>query len=279
MNHKTLIRILWIALGVGLITLSIQWFLAPFNIAAGGASGLGIILHSMIDIEVGTVVLLFNIVVLTLAYFMLERKVFANALIGSIMLPIFLDLVPELQLVNDQLFAVIVGSIGFGIGVFVLFSHSASSGGTTIPPLILKKKFNIDPALSLMITDAFVVGFSFFIFGVESFLLAIFSILLTMATMNFLKSQSNNGRSIMIMSPKHEEIRTYITKTLSRGVTILSGQGGYTQESFPVLIVAVKGKEYKTLIHEIQKIDPDAFMISQNTHNIYGSGFTYTRAV
>ncbi|AMC94122.1 hypothetical protein AOC36_09010 [Erysipelothrix larvae] len=272
-------KITLIALGVAIITISIQWFLAPFSIAAGGASGLGIILHNVLGVSVSSVVLVMNIIVLTLAFIFLDFDAFASAFIGSAMLPVMLAFIPEIQLVQDQLFAVIVGSILFGIGVFILFSLNASSGGTTIPPLILKKKFNIDPALSLMLTDAIVVSLSLFFFGVEPFLLAIVSILITMATMNFLKSQQNVGRSVTIISSKHETIRNTIQETLNRGVTVLHGQGGYTLETFPVLMVALTGKEYKALIQCVNEIDPEAFMISQNTHNIYGSGFTYARVV
>lgn len=266
-----------IALGVGIITISIQWFLAPFSIAAGGASGLGIILHNVFGISVSTVVLVINVIVLTLAYIFLDFEAFTSAFIGSAMLPVMLALIPEMSIVSDKLFAVIIGSISFGIGVFILFSLNASSGGTTIPPLILKKKMNIDTALSLMLTDAVVVSLSLFFFGIESFLMAIFSILITMATMNFLKAQKKAGRSITIISKEHKIIRDYIQHTLNRGVTILSGQGGHTQDEFPVLMVALPGKEYTALIKFVNQADPQAFMISQNTHNIYGSGFTYAR--
>ncbi|WP_296241902.1 YitT family protein, partial [uncultured Faecalicoccus sp.] len=86
---------------------------------------------------------------------------------------------------------------------------------------------------------------------------------------------SQSAKNVMIISSKWEEIQAYLMDTLSRGVTVLSGKGGYTSQERPVLMCVLSRKEYPMVEQEINRIDPAAFMVVSDVNEIHGSGFTF----
>lgn len=176
-NHEKKQSFFMILTGIFLVVLSVNAFLGPHNIAAGGASGLGIILNSVLKVSPSITVLFLNILVLILAYLYLGVDFFLKSLLGSILFPILLALIPTYKLLNDTLLSVLLGSVIFGLGVSILYRNNASSGGTTIPSMIIKKYFNIDKSLGLLMIDSIIVLFSLFTFGFESFVLASYRLL------------------------------------------------------------------------------------------------------
>jgi len=183
-----------------LIGISINMFLAPHNIAAGGISGIGVLIEYAFGTNRAYTVLLLNIVMVTLAYFALERKVFANMLLGSILLPISLAIVPETIIISNRFISIIFGSALFGVGVAILYRNNSSSGGTTIPPLIMKKHFNIDTSIGLLATDFIIVIFNIFVFGITSFILAVISLIITSITMHVMEKGLPHKRHELVSS-------------------------------------------------------------------------------
>ena len=131
-------QIILITIGIFFIGVSINMFLGPHYVAAGGASGIGILVESAFYIDRALVVLILNVLLLVLAFFFLGKEVFYRSVIGSLMLPLALAITPEVMIIDDRLLSVIFGSAFFGAGVAILYKIEASSGGTTIPPLIFK---------------------------------------------------------------------------------------------------------------------------------------------
>lgn len=122
-------------LGVG-----INMFLGPHHIAAGGVSGLGILLESALGFDRAMVILVLNIIMLVLALVFLGKNLFQSAF-GSLVFPLIIAVVPEMMVTSDRLLSVIFGSAIFALGVAILYKNNSSSGGTTIPPLIFKSTF------------------------------------------------------------------------------------------------------------------------------------------
>lgn len=134
-------QFLLVAVSIALIGASINLFLAPHHIAAGGVTGIGILAEQALGIPIAMTVLVLNVIMLILAFIFLGRAVFVRSFLGSLLLPLSLAVIPETMLAQDRLLSVIFGSMIFAIGVAILYRIEASSGGTTIPPLILKKIF------------------------------------------------------------------------------------------------------------------------------------------
>lgn len=121
-----------------ILGVAINMFLGPHHIAAGGVSGLGILLEAVLGFDRAIVILVLNIVMLVLALLFLGKKPFFKVLFGSLFFPLIIAIVPETMITSDRLLSVIFGSAIFALGVAILYKNNSSSGGTTIPPSFLK---------------------------------------------------------------------------------------------------------------------------------------------
>lgn len=272
---KWLKKLLYITLAIILIAVCVNMFLAPHNIAAGGITGLAIILEKLFGLDRSIVILICNIIVLVITFVFLGKEVFFNTVIGAILLPFFIGFVPHITLVNDTMLSMVVGSVIFGIAVSILYNNNASSGGTSIPPLILKKYFNINTSIGLFMTDGIVVVLSLFVFNIDSFFYAIFSIFITSATMNYIESGINKKKLVYIISDMSHSIANDILHKIGRGVTIVPVIGAYKQNDMQMLMVTLDSKNYQQLITIVNKYDEQAFMITDTVSDVHGRGFTY----
>ncbi|WP_368263843.1 YitT family protein [Enterococcus innesii] len=259
-----------------LLAASINLFLGPHHVAAGGVSGIGILLESALGWDRAAVIMVLNIFMLILAYAFLGKGPFLKVLYGSFAFPVAIALVPEYMVGEDRLLSVIFGSAIFALGVAILYKNQSSSGGTTIPPLIFKKYFNLNPAIGLLATDAIVVSMNLFVFGFEEFLFAILSIVITSGVMTYIETGFNRKKSIMILSENHvNEIREAVFDKTARGATLLAAQGGYQQADKQVLLIVASDQEFMQIRQIIETIDPKAFVIVNNVSEVLGQCFSY----
>ncbi|MGM0165379.1 hypothetical protein IGI39_000321 [Enterococcus sp. AZ135] len=271
-----LLQLLKISVAVVLLAISINLFLGPHDIAAGGASGIGILAESALGIDRSWVVLSLNVIVLILAALFLGKKIFFNTLIGSLLFPLALRIVPIGMLTEDRLLSVIFGSIIFAVGVAILYKIQASSGGTTIPPLIFEKYFGVNPSLGLLLTDMVIVFMSLYVFGFEEFLFAILSIGITSIVMNYIENGLKRRKAVMIISQDDtKEIRDQLTSEIDRGMTVFDARGGKNDCDREMIMVVVTGQEYQLVRKIVDEIDPKSFMITYNVAEVHGLGFTY----
>lgn len=269
-------QFLLVAVSIALIGASINLFLAPHHIAAGGVTGIGILAEQALGIPIAMTVLVLNVIMLILAFIFLGRAVFVRSFLGSLLLPLSLAVIPEVMLAQDRLLSVIFGSMIFAIGVAILYRIEASSGGTTIPPLILKKYFNLNTSLGLFLVDSIIVIFNIFIFGVEEFLFAILSLILVAIIMNYLETGLKKRKAVMIMSDhKIEEIKEGLLKEMGRGVTVFNVSGGYSGSEKTMLMVVLETREYQTILKVINSLDKKAFVIAYTVSEVHGLGFSY----
>lgn len=269
-------QILLVTISIALIGVSINMFLGPHNVAAGGVSGIGILVEKAFQIDRALTVLVLNLILLVLAFIFLGKETFYRTVLGSILLPISLAVVPEIMITDDRLLSVIFGSAIFAFGVAILYRIEASSGGTTIPPLIFKKYFGLGTSIGLLISDATIVIFNIFVFGTEEFLLAILSIVTTSIIMNYIETGLKKRKSVMIMSENHiEEIREELLKHGNLGVTILPASSGYTNKDKNILMVVLGNREYISAINMIDEIDKNCLILTYSVSDIHGLGFSY----
>lgn len=273
--NQWLKKIISIVLAIFLIAIAVNMFLGPHNIAAGGITGLAIILEDLFTLDRSIVILVFNVLILIITFIFLGKEVFLNTVIGASLLPLVISIIPHITIVNDTMLSMIVGSVMFGIAVAILYNNKASSGGTSIPPLILKRYFNINTSIGLFLTDGIVVVLSLFVFNVDSFFYAIFSILITSVTMSYIESGLNKKKTVYVISDKYKEISNDIIHEVGRGVTIVPVKGAYNQEEMQMLMVTLDLKNYKQLITIVNKYDEKAFMIANSVSDVHGRGFTY----
>lgn len=268
-------KIVSIVCSIFLIAIAVNLFLAPHSIAAGGLTGLSIILENLLSINRASIILIGNIIVMLSALLFLGREMFLNTVLGAGLLPFAVQLVPATTLVNDPMLSMIVGSVLFGVAVSVLYKNKASSGGTAVPPLIFKKYFGLNTAIGLFLSDGIIVLMSLLVFSVDSFFYAVFSIFITSLTMEYIENGMNKKKMVYIVSKANEAITNAVIKDLNRGVTQVPVIGAYEKKEKKMLMVTLDKKGYQELKDIVAKFDPEAFMITDTVSDVYGEGFSY----
>jgi uncharacterized membrane-anchored protein YitT (DUF2179 family) len=259
-----------LAVGLELVTISINFFYAPINVAPGGATGIAILLNEAFNINRAVTVLVINLIMIGLAAFFLDRKVVQKIAAGSFLLPILLYFNPSFKLVNDQLLAVTIGGIIFACGIAILYRIDASSGGTTVPPLILKKFFHLDTSLTLLVIDLTITLFNLSLGGFDAFFLAAFSLLVTSLVMRYIETGLDHKYQLQIISQNQTAQIQQMLLDRQESLTIYHAQGGYSEQNKDVLLVVIDDLSYGRLIQQIHQIDPKAFIITSNVVKAHG---------
>ena len=272
---KYLKKLAGILIAVTGISVSVNMFLGPHNIAAGGITGLGIILETSFGFPRATTILVANGVILLAALIFLGKVVFINTVIGAVLLPVAIRFIPQIMILEDTMLSMLVGSVIMAIAASVLYANHASTGGTTLPPLILKKYFGMNPSIGLFISDGVIIVLCLIVFSVESFFYAISSIAITAIVMSYIESGIKKRKMVYIISDQSEKIAEEIQIKLERGVTLVPVIGAYERKEKEMIMVTMDSKNYRDLLDIAKKHDEKAFMITSTVSQVHGHGFTY----
>lgn len=277
---KKLREYILITLGFILVALSIELFLAPNKIAAGGVSGIAIIINSIFPVlDVGILMLGMNIILFIIGFIFIGNKFGAKSIYASlglsgaiwVMDKIF---VGDFALTKDLMLAAIFGTFMSGIGMALVFNQNASTGGTDIIAKILNKFFHIDIGKSLLVVDFLVTLFAAITFGADIGMYALLSVVINGVVIDNVIAGMNNCKELMIISSKRDEISDFIIKELDRSCTIFHGRGGYSAKSTDILYTVLSRKQFIKLRKFIKDIDKRAFITVNDAHEVLGEGFT-----
>lgn len=268
-------QIVGLIVGLLLITISIKFFYQPFTVAAGGATGIAILLDAAFHIPTAYTVFVFNVLMLVLAYIFLGKTHFQKILVGSLLLPVFLRIIPEIKLVDDRLLSVLAGAIVFATGVAIIYQIDSSAGGTTIPPLILNKYFGINTSVALLAVDSIISFFNIFVGGIDTFILAIMSLLLTAVVMNFIETGVDRKKVVYIFNShgKEKEVRKAILECEGIGFTEFEAIGGYKQNHRKIFMIIVENSQYYSFIKTLREVDEEIFIMTENAAEASGGPF------
>lgn len=278
MKQFTLKDFLLITLGVTLVAISLEFFFIPSNIAAGGVSGMAIIINNFTpSLSVGSIVLVINIILFIIAFFVLDSSFGAKTLYSSFAIAAMMSLIEifikPTPLTDDLFINAAVGTVIGSIGMAMVFNTGASTGGTDIIAKILNKFFHLEIGKSLLLVDFFVGIFGIATFGITAGLYAMLAIIAHGTLIDRLIDGFNTSKEIMIISKNEKQIIDYIIQDLDRSCTILNGYGAYTREDTQILYVVLTRKDYINLKNFIKEIDPRAFISVNEVHEVLGEGF------
>lgn len=273
LRQYQILRYLTIVVALEFVAISINFFYAPAKVAAGGATGFAILLNELVGIDRAVTVLVVNLLMIILAAIFLDRGTTVRITFGSLLLPILLKITPSGQVLTDRTFAVLVGGAIFALGVAMLYRVEASSGVTAVPPMILKKYFRIAPALSLLVIDLVVSLGNLLTDGLEAFILAVFSLIITAVVMNYIETGLDRRKMVYITSNDHiEAVKAYL-KANDTSYTLMNVRGGYTDSDRDMLMVILENQDYNHLVRGVHQVDPSAFMIAYDISEAHGGTF------
>ncbi|URZ17402.1 YitT family protein [Clostridium felsineum] len=267
-----------IIIGSLITALGFNLFLGPSKIASGGMVGISILINQLFHIEPAITQWIGNIPLFFLGLFFLGKKFTLNSALGTIILPLFIFLTKNIPSVtSNALLASIYGGVLAGIGLGLVFKGNGSTGGTSILAAILNKFAGISIGNSQAIIDAAVIIASGFILNPEKALYAILSLFITGKVIDIVQLGFKSSMVAFVISDKTEDIRQSVLEELNRGITKLSGCGGYTDEEKTVLMVVMEHTEVNKFKKLVNEKDEHAFVIISNTHEVLGQGFNLSK--
>jgi len=265
--------------GVILTALGLVVFFIPNNIAAGGASGVSMILHRMVpSVPIGVWLYMVNALLFLLGFLIVGKDFSFKTIYSTFALNFFIDFfdrvlnIPKYQ-EQDLMLAVFFGDVLAAIGMAITFANNSSTGGTDIIAKILTKYFHTPMGTTLLIVD-FAIGITAgFAFDIRTGMYALLAIIINGITIDFVLKGLELSVTMMIISKKSEEVKKYILENLGRGATILKASGAYSGKDIDVLYVALRRRELGEVLHLIKNIDKDAFVIVTEARYVLGEGF------
>lgn len=275
---KNVIEILLIVLGNLILSIGICAFITPHGIIVGGASGIGLLVKELTGIPMSYVVYLINIVMFCVGFKVFGKKFAFGTIISTFVFPTFLTIFENLQffqeITSDVLLSSIYAGLFIGVGIGLVLRMGASTGGMDIPPLIISKKTGISVAIILNACDCVILATQVPFSNVEQVLYGIMVVLMTAIIMDKMMLIGQTNVQVTIISPKWKEIKDVVFEGIDRGCTLINVTTGYRLVEQNAVMAVVTKRELHTLLGLIQEIDPEAFIISNETHSIRGRGFT-----
>lgn len=281
---KTVLRWVLIHIGVLMMACSVYFFQTPNKITLGGVAGIALVLSEVIPLTQSMIMLIINVFLLILGFIILGKKVIIKTAYcsllytGLILLFETVDLITLISggptLTHETFLELCYAILLFGIGGALIFNCGASSGGTDIIALIIKKftKFNV--GFALMIIELIVIGSTFFTFTIESALFSLLGLFAKSFLVDGVIESIGKTKYLTIITTCPEPISDYIIKVIKHSYTMYDAEGGYTGEKKKVLVTICRRNEAFKIKSYVKKVDPTSFVIITDANEILGKGFT-----
>jgi uncharacterized membrane-anchored protein YitT (DUF2179 family) len=265
--------------GLLLVAAGIHFFLVPNNLAAGGVSGLSMVINNFVpQMPVGLLMLIMNVILFIAGIIFIGsgfgvRTIYSSFALSG-MIWIFEGFLPiKASLTGDLFLELIFGILISGAGMGIVFLNNASTGGTDIIAKILNKYFNINIGKGVLAADFFITLAAAFTFGIRTGLYALLGVIINGFVIDNVIEGIETNKQVTIITSEVNAINDFIINTLGRGATIYEARGAYTNEPKEIIIVILDRKEFIKLRNFIRQVDQRAFISVNKVHETLGEGF------
>ena len=268
-----------LTLGTALVAMGTYFFKFPNHFSTGGVTGIAVILSSIFpSISSSLFASVINVAFLLLGFGVLNRgfgvRTVYCSLLFSGMLAGLEWLVPlSGPLTDEKLLELFFGVILPALGSAILFNIDASSGGTDIMAMILKKFTSLDIGMALLYVDVLIAGSTLILIDIETGLFSLLGLVLKSVLVDSVIESLNRKKSFILVTSCPEEVCDFITHTLHRSATFWKGEGAYSHQDKWVVLTALSRAQAVALRRHLKAIDPHAFMLITNSSEIFGKGF------
>lgn len=304
---KTVLEYLAILLAMFPMAMIVNWIILPHNIVSGGLTGICAIIYYATrglmpdtfgmyggSIPVWLTSLVFNVILLAIAYFTVDWRFCVRTLFGTLVMSMWYRVIPirETALIDDPVSACIVGGLAFGVALGVVMWNNGSSGGTDIVAKVVHHYRDISLGRVMIICDLVIIASSYMLPLPEQYIFdgmtaqdvtdfktrrILYGLCMTISYTLSVDTMMNHLRrsvQFFIYSPAHyAEIATAINQTVNRGVTVLDGTGWYSKQPMHVVTVLARRNEAQQIMRIVRDIDPNAFVSQANVSGVFGKGF------
>lgn len=266
---------LLVILGNMMLALGTAFFAVPANMIVGGATGLGLIVEKLCNVNYATIVFVVNMLALVIGYLTLGKKFVIGTVLSSFIFPIFLGLFENLSFVSHDLFlSTVYAGLLIGVGQGIVFRVGYSTGGMDVPALLVNKKTGIPLSLSINVLDSLILLGQLFFSSLDGILYGLMVVFISTAVIDRVMMLGEKRIQVFVISNQYEKIATEIFKNINRGCTFVHVTTGYLQNEQKAVLCVVNMRQSVELQALILAIDPSAFIISNEIHSVNGRGFT-----
>lgn len=276
---KRLKEYLLILLGTILLSVGVYFFKIPNGFATGGVSGIGTIFGKVFNIlSTSAWIAIINIFLLVVGFIFLGKANGIRTVVCSLLFSGITYLMEELiplynPLTNQPFLELVYAILLTSVGSSLIFNNNASSGGTDIVALILKKYTSINVGKALLIVDFVIASMSFFVFGIQAGLFSVLGLFAKAYLVDEITDSINACKYFIVITSNPEIATEFIKKELKHGATVSKAEGSYTGDIKYMVHTVCKRFEAIKLRKKIKEKDPKSFMIITTTSEIIGRGF------
>ncbi len=272
------LEILTIMLGNIIYAVGIVLFIMPSGLITGGTTGIAIAVNHYTKLPISSIVLAFNVIMFVIGLFVLGKKFALTTLISTLFFPFSLEVLQKLFaniVITDDIFlCTIFGGVCIGSAIALVIRVGASTGGMSIPPLILNKYMHIPVSVSLYVGDCIILALQVAFSDKNKILYGIILVMIYSIVLDKLLLVGTNKIQIKIITVKSLEMKDAIISRFDRGVTLLHGKSGYLEQEMDILLTVISNSDlskFEKLVHEI---DDEAFVIISHVNEVRGRGFS-----
>ena len=264
-------------IGCFLLAINFNLLLKPNDLATGGTSGIAVIVGELLpNIKSSTFVLVSNVILLVVSFFLLGPKRTGLSVLGSIAYPVMISLTGGLCVwlskyinLTDTLLLVVASGTIYGTANGLLYKTGFTSGGADIIIQLMTKYLKIPNGTSSLIFNIGVLSTSAFVFGFNKAMLGVLIIVINSTLINKIMIGISNSKTFYIQTQKKEEIIEFL-KESNAGYTILNVEGGHTRNAENIIMTVVATKDFYLYENVIKKIDPEVFLVINDCYEVYG---------
>lgn len=265
-----------LTLGALGIALAVQGAAVPHRLITGGVSGLSLIFFYLFPgLTPGQWLFLLNIPVALAGWHWVSRRFILYTMYGMLATTGFLEVFHQSFPIHDPMLAAIAGGVLLGLGVGLCLRSLGSSGGLDIIAVILHQHFGLRIGQVSFACNLGVFALGWWLLGdLERILYSLVMVFVSAQSVDAVVGMFNQRKLVIVISDHHQAIAQAILQNIHRGLTLLEGSGGYSGAPKKVILTVVNTVQQKRLEEIIFSVDPNAFVIVENTLNVLGRGFS-----
>ena len=264
-------------LGIVLTAIALEYFFYPNDIAAGGVSGIALVINGVTGWNISIMVFILNIILFILAFVVLGKGFGGKSIYATVMLSVVMEIIERVfspGILTDNMFlASFFGSALLAMGSAIVFHQGASTGGTSILAAIISKFTSLGVGTSLLLNDSIICLLAINVFGIDKGLFGFFSLILIGLLIDKFIDGFNTCKQVFIITSKADMVVNFINKDINRGCTVLNGKGGYTYSEVNIVYTVLSNNQFITLKNFIKENNPEAFITVNDSKEVLGLGF------
>ena len=279
--QKRLIEFFFMNLGAALVAVGVYFFKFPNHFSTGGVSGLSVLLGNLLSstgVSTSTINSILSVIFLALGFLVLDKgfgfRTIYCTLLYTGLVQVFEWICPLSGPLTDQkMLELFFGILLPAIGAALLFNVDASTGGTDIIAMIIRKYSGLDAGNALLFSNVLIASSALFVFDIETGLFSLLGLTLNSVIIDWVLGSLNRKKAFMVVTRDPERVCRFIMEDLHRGATIWNAKGAYTQDDEAVVLTVLSIHQSVLLRSHLRKTDPHAFILVTSSSEIFGKGF------